>query len=757
MKKPITNLGIVVIFILFFVITGLLASAAPDSDPIQNKPDFLAQFVTSTPNPNPPTEVPTDPPPVPTTSSPEVTITSTTVQILVELGDPKFACSVAPKNTGVNIRPSPSTAFDPIGALSYEWYEVIGISDETNPEVWYQIRFGENQVGWVADSVTQVGPEDCAQNFLPMANCAADIRQAAPNQLTSYVIGFFGDDCDLLDDMLNDDARTDDLQDRMPFTQRFGGCVFSLVDLIYLRLETIQLGAGAFEEALSRIGTEGSACSLGDEPDQPKMSFSVSDGLDFISPDGGTVTYTLTFNNDSKHHAYNVKITSQIPSNAICVTCTTEGGSIVSEIGTVKGGVTASVHVTVILPAASPQTDHIYTANLTYADKDGNEIETITKTDSTTVITPPTPITPTPTGGNNDQSPTNTPAPTVTVTLPNPTLVAPPTPTSIPLPTDSVGVLVVSSKDGAQSQLKLISKKDNAIITVSLSVFGKIAYPVFSPNGQTIAFLQDAGEGWTLRILIPNTQEERTLLRSSESGKTDGLSITEQQIAWMPDGKTILLTLRDSVGQSNIYWVDLDRNFGLFNTNASAPAVSPENPLRPSPPGELGEFLFAFQRDNDIFMVTGELTTKHLAFLKSNPNPPPEVFLDFNEDAVLKKQYEALQQGCDVFSEPVFNDSDEFPLYYVCEQAGADSLMLYKNNQPKEIVIQVGGKVISTFNQPAALPGWYLTFNDGESMYLVQLAPDTNEVIEVIDLELTSDSWNAVYANWRIDLTKLDG
>ncbi|MBZ0281667.1 MAG: DUF11 domain-containing protein [Anaerolineae bacterium] len=746
MKNQKVNKLILAVFTLFFVVMCILTSSVFASNN-GYKSAVVAQGLASATPVTPPTDPP--PPITPPTATPSNDPTATTPP-LTGLPPRPLTCSVAPKTSDqkVNVRNGPSESNEIITQLPYRWYAILIVSDPDNKGVeWIQIRLDDNSIGWVAASVTQVSQSDCINQFILLRECQEDIQRLAPANLTGYVIDFFGDDCNFLDQMLNLDVFSDSIQDGIPLAGEFENCPMTLVDLIYLRLQDIRQGTNRSRDLLGDTGeNDDDLCDITiRQGHKPQMIISSIRGNETIPVTGQAATYTIIFQNNGKGVAHNVVISNAVPQGAEFVDCTnrcSSDGTIFWSVGIVNAGQSGAVSLTVKLPAAEPGHSYINTASVDYTDSKGNEYPVDSKSYETRVVQ--TPVDPINTPQENTEPPTSIP---VDIT-PSSTLPSLPTPTPDPLPANTVGVFVEQDQnDPDNSRMRIIRAEENLIEELQPEVPGQIAYPSFSPDGLTIAFLQKVDGQWQLRsISLTGSNDERTLLRSNDEGrKTVGLWIVEQQIVWLPDGKTILLTIEDGQDQLSIYWVDVQTfRFGLFIQNASAPAISPKNKLETD---EENKILFAFQREGRIFLL------KRITGLVDLARSETLSMEELSGEVDLATEKNGVPDGnCSSLLSPVFNDSEDFPLYFVCDQGSGQKLMLYYRGRTPEVIdVRIDDGSVTTFNRPAALPGWYLTFDDGNQVYLVELEKNTSTVVDTIPLGLGSSSWDVIYMNWKIE------
>ncbi len=113
------------------------------------------------------------------------------------------------------------------------------------------------------------------------------------------------------------------------------------------------------------------------------------------------------------------------------------------------------------------------------------------------------------------------------------------------------------------------------------------ASPIWSPQGNLIAFLSDRGAGYDIYLMNPDGSDQRPL-RDAEHGGP----LATDNIKWSPDGKRIMY----SVG-GKIYVVEVITSDGSFSTapvqnlSASAPAGAFDNAPAWSPDGSKIAFI----------------------------------------------------------------------------------------------------------------------------------------------------------------------
>lgn len=99
---------------------------------------------------------------------------------------------------------------------------------------------------------------------------------------------------------------------------------------------------------------------------------------------------------------------------------------------------------------------------------------------------------------------------------------------------------------------------------------GKYATPVWSPNGDLIAFIKIQLGKFYIGVMKPDGKEERTL---SEGHKIESP-------AWLPNGRGIIFTKTESPNNSKLYSVDLvKRNHKIISTSTNAYLPDWSSPL----------------------------------------------------------------------------------------------------------------------------------------------------------------------------------
>lgn len=733
-KNPLISLALLLLTLLIVVGTAATLVATDGSEQVRmamlevSSTPRGPNIITTEPPNNPPssTPIPGDPPELPT-------------HTLVPSLPPEAGCAAAPSQFGnaVNIRQEPGVTSEIIGSMDFRWYPQDiskppavaddGNGDDADGNLWFAVKMPNGETGWVARRVVQTSQHDCFGNGV-LVTCRADIQALAPDQLPDHDIVFFGENCELIDKMLYTDSETDGLQNTLSGSRNL--CPAGAVNSVYL---------GA--RAMVRRDVTATAVPIC----KPDITISKSSNVAEISP-GGSVVYTIHYSNNGNGKATNVVISDALPAGGVpdcgSTPCDLNSTAFEWNIGDLKAGESGSLSYSVQFPNVEPGSLITNSASISFGDSLGSRLPpqfasvTVRVIEGTVTPPPPQPT------SSDPSAPTATPTPTPTPTEP------PQPPPPIPIPTDVFALFVEQSKsDASQTTLVFIGPDRYVAFTYPLSIEGPIHYPALSPDGRRLAFLQNTKDGWMLNSLTLPTSEggevqkaeikEQPLLLSQE-----GLSIVPGQIAWSPDSTMLLITMRDDNRLDNVYWVDAvektspaQRATGLFIANASQPAYSPS-----MHPEVENDGLIAVVRSGRIFITRQKPTLLREPGLTIEQVEERQIVI---EDS-LRPMPET--PSCASQSQPAFNYTDEYPLYFVCERGGAGAaLYLYTEGEPQQLDLSLE---ISPIQNLGPLRGWYITFDDGEEIYMVQIEPDTTNVLETISLDLSSQRRNALYMNW---------
>lgn len=629
-------------------------------------------------------------------------------------------CSVFRKNLAVdalspNIRSAPSIEAEVIATMQPRWYPVVGAPQQgpdgnstNDDDLWYPIRLEDGRTGYVAAWIVRLSQDDCAP---PPLECSADILHDIENKLTSNIPILIGQDCIRLDIILNQNPPSDMIQRFMPDLDEFEECEnggLNFITMLDYQAESIEnMGA-----PVNMLGED--RCSFSHMP-TPTPS-------DTLTPTpSGTLTPTP----------------SGTPTLIPCGTLTVMPGDMLTPT---PGSTLIPLPCNTLTPTPS-------------------NTQTLISTAITIVPTLPTVATISlPTNGGSQPTPTDTPLPT-----PSPTNTFVPTPTSTPTPTatllpkigEAQGVYLATDADGNGFGLFLLYNGERIEIKIpnTQNLQGTFAYPALSPDGRSIAFLwdtepDDPTKGGKVRVIFLG---ENFTFADDLTVSPHNLNAQMYQLAWMPqidstnniDTYTLLFSAsaEGERGTTNIYWVSFSRHLGrqdydLFAENASDPAWSPDG------------LMIAFVREGRVYF-----TKTMPSSLKGLQGTELENSLSPVEMSVVN------QSDCDRMSEPAFGSSDEYPLFYVCTKNAVDTLHIYaklvQSDGVKRDVSQrldFEGLQGRNLNHPAPLVGWYLTFDDGEKLYLAEIEPDSTGVIKTITL-LVDENMNIQSVSWSGKLT----
>ncbi|HEV2801091.1 MAG TPA: hypothetical protein VGW12_11370 [Pyrinomonadaceae bacterium] len=106
-------------------------------------------------------------------------------------------------------------------------------------------------------------------------------------------------------------------------------------------------------------------------------------------------------------------------------------------------------------------------------------------------------------------------------------------------------------------------------------------HPLWSPQGNRIAFLADRGAGYDIYLMNPDGSGERPVRDAAHGGP-----LATDNIEWSPDGTKLLY----AVG-GKIYVVEVDTDAPVQNLSASAPVYAYDNKATWSPDGSKLAFI----------------------------------------------------------------------------------------------------------------------------------------------------------------------
>jgi uncharacterized repeat protein (TIGR01451 family) len=728
-----TRMLLLILLLLLF--SSVVVSAATLTlNPNEGKYSPVLQEASSTPRTRP-----TDLPPNTSSSGGPTPVPDTLVPSAVPTNVPTLSpidgCAAAPGQPGYNVRvrANPGVQAEILQeAMNYTWYPKDplrtpqtaddGNNDDSDGNLWYPVLVN-GETGWVAGWAVRVSQQDCFGNDDPLASCPADIQALAPGQLPSHDIYFFGENCRLIDEMVYEDNRTDDLG-LADFDYE---CPVEEVNTVYQAARAIISGK------LTPTPTHYDC--------DPKITVNVTSNATNARP-GDIVIFTYTLSNIGNGKALDLAVTFDIPApDAVCTS-----GCEALAFNTLKPGESISPRAYTVQIAETAQPGRTLPVGVSVGFSFGEgEMGNMSGSADIRIVEASPPPPPPPTAAPSETS--LPPTPTFTAT---PTATVPP-PSPIPLPTDTFALFVEqSSSDASQTKFVFIGEDNYVAFSYPLLIEGPLAYPALSPDGRTLVYLQDTPDsGWMLNALtLPaasdiETQrqqiQERSLLQAPE-----GFTILPSQIAWSPDGSMLLITMRDEVNDvDNVYWVDANtavqisprrREHGLFVANASQPAYSPL-----MHPEEENDGLIAVVRDGRIHItrqkpsllrevgLTDEQVLERLAAIESSLRTVPTT------------------SECARQSQPAFAISDEYPLFFVCERGTNAALYLYQYGEPQQLDLPTD---INPIQHLAPLRGWYITFDDGEEIYLVEIESDSTDVIATTSLDLASERRNALFMTW---------
>ncbi|MBL8165520.1 MAG: DUF11 domain-containing protein, partial [Anaerolineae bacterium] len=365
-------LSVLLLLLICFVAVG--AVAALKANPEEARFEPLQQEASSTPRPRPtdplpPTNPPggSEPTPLPDTAVPIVQPTR------VPTLPPTSGCSAAPGQPGfsVRIRENPGVQSDIIQeVMDYRWYPADvsrrpqqaddGNSDDSDGNLWYPVLMPNGDTGWVAGWAVLSSQPDCFGKNNPLASCPADIQALAPDQLPSHDIYFFGDDCRLIDEMVYEDNRTDDLQRDIISLEDLRSCPSSAMEMVYTAARD-EVSGQEIPLGFRPVGVD--ACPIVQEitAQNARLIITKRANVSSISVDGGEVSYTITVENTGGEDAVNVFVTDSFPAGAIFVTCSlecddnSEMANAIWQLGTLKKGQSVSLSLVLQLPAVDPR------------------------------------------------------------------------------------------------------------------------------------------------------------------------------------------------------------------------------------------------------------------------------------------------------------------------------------------------------------------------------------------------------------------
>jgi len=372
-------------------------------------------------------------------------------------------------------------------------------------------------------------------------------------------------------------------------------------------------------------------------------------------------------------------------------------------------------------PCVSPVTNPRETQEPEQTPEPGRECIFVTEP----VITPDT-VTPPPieTGSNPQPAASETPSAIPT----DSTSVPPPSPTPFVWPAglgDATGIYTARSSNGSVNLYAYINGG-----AVELPISGNIAYPIINfENG--IVYFETVENKVSLQWIdfkIKDGQREPQQpipIFSSVEAQSMGLILSPAPIVWWHD--YILVSLNDSGGNSSIYKLNVLFSNGtpqLMFSNARYPAYNPE------------EEMIAYEDTAD-----GAIDTVSDAIIEAAE-------LDGTTITATSLLGLKTQSGCTQMISPAW-DYRTRALFFQCEISGeliwhryyANEISGQADVEPLEITQQ------SVINNLAALPGGFLTFDNGQNIFVVQLDDDHQNVMDVTPLELpggeivTSMNW----------------
>lgn len=304
--------------------------------------------------------------------------------------------------------------------------------------------------------------------------------------------------------------------------------------------------------------------------------------------------------------------------------------------------------------------------------------------------------------------PSLTPSPTSTPTISYLPSTTPMINSTAAAPKSVFGVFLAKSQEGS-TNIYLISNGEYVPTQVTLE--GEIYYPTISPVSSLIAYITVLNEVLEVKLLDIDTGEKITLMMSSLDQ-----SIALKQLAWLPNGESILLTLTNAQNISSIYILRL-------NTEADIPTLLIENASAPSVSSD-GTFV-AFEQHGEIFLTFADVIRP------------------------LKISISAMGK-C---SSPAFSQEVFTALWFTCEDQGIKRFYYYDANTNTSLEIHLAEELgidSNSINNLAPLSQEYITFDDSRRIYLGRINIETGDIIQIapmIDIPnetITNISWRRV-------------
>jgi Tol biopolymer transport system component len=262
---------------------------------------------------------------------------------------------------------------------------------------------------------------------------------------------------------------------------------------------------------------------------------------------------------------------------------------------------------------------------------------------------------------------------------------------------DAIGVFVGSNTSNGAGAIYLITEGTECVLLHQNGVVYR--YPVFDPRGERIVYLQtDANNQTSLQMVDFATQQPTTLLHDSALAGSNQ-QIAMYQPAWSRDGETLLITLVEH----NV--------LGIYALDMRNPSSVPQRLL-----GSAMRPIYAPQDEHILFERIVSDGTHYVALVNEWDIGTPR-------ESVITMPNPEGTAACQPHT---FAPNFQLSLLFSCQQNGVEVLYLYDDHGAYHSISIVGAQPAALYNLSANVGGGYLTFDDGQTIYVGYLGTAQN-------------------------------